>query len=75
MLEISSMTFGSSEPPRPLAKGAYIASNIDNGRLVSPVRRNVDAAFVVIEASSIDGLTIQQIADFGTMLGLTSINT
>lgn len=71
---LSSIQFSASEPPRPLARGAYLATDVEHGRLISPVRRDVDAAFVVIDASDIDGMTLQQLADLALVLGLSPVD-
>ena len=67
----SSVQFSASEAPRPLARGAYVATNVEHGRLIAPVRRDVDAAFVVVDDAGVGGLTLQQLADASLMLGLS----
>ena len=61
-------------PPR-LARGAYIASNVEHGRLISPVRRDVATSFVVMQSKAIEGLDLQQIADYCAFVGLGPVKT
>lgn len=72
---ISSISFGPNDPPRPLAKGAYMVSNIESGRLNSPVRIDTATAIVVINAAAVDGVNLQQLAAYCTMVGLSPANT
>ncbi len=72
---VSSLQFSASEPLRPVARGAYLATDVEHGRLISPVRRDVDASFVVVDAAQVDGLTLQQIADFAVFAGLAPVDT
>ena len=71
---ISQIQLGSG-PPQPVAKGAYIASNVQLSRLSMPVRQDTDLAFVVLDLKNIKGLTLQQVADYSAMVGLAAIRT
>ncbi len=61
------------DPPRRVAKGAYVASNVDLSRLTSPVRLDTGAAFVLLSLRRVGGMTVRQIADFSAMVGLAGI--
>lgn len=71
---IASISFGPNDPPRPLAKGAYIVSNVEHGRLISPVRIDTAVAIVVIDAAAIDGLNLRQIAAYCTYVGISPVD-
>lgn len=58
-------------PPGPKPKGSYSVPNASLSRLSSPVRRDIEAAFVVITVDAISGLTVRQLADYATLRGLS----
>lgn len=71
---ISLIALGPADPPRPVSPHAFIASNVTLSRLTEPVRLDITLGFVVIGSSAARGLTIAQLADLGTVAGLSMIN-
>ena len=72
--QIRMISFGPTDPPRPVSPGAYIASNASLSRLTMPVRLDLTLSFVVLDSASIYGLTARQIGDSAAMLGLSMID-
>lgn len=71
---MSMVAFGPSDPGRPVSPGAYITSNVTMSRLSESVRLDLTQAFVVISSRVANGLTVKQLADASTLLGLSMID-
>lgn len=67
------LSFSPQDPGRPVAPGAFIASNVDMSRLGDPVRMEIAFSCVVVGSAAAAGLTVRQLADAAALAGLSMI--
>ena len=72
---VSLIDLQNDKPPIPVARNGFMVPNASLSRLSAPTREDTTLAFVVLRADALNGLTLNQIADFAALTALASLDS